>query len=505
MSPSDEDPRGGAGTARAAASGRTTSRAIGWSTLGTASQFFAMAAVLPTTSRLIPASAFGATALALSAATILSGFALGVLSQAIIEPDELDQSSVNTLWTTALILGLTGLAIMMVIAIFPGVVGTQVSSAFALLSPLVCLKLIGRVARADRMRELRFASLAAGQACSYLVGYMGVTLFLAIYADWDLHALCFGFLAQDSIMTMWYILNSRYGRPTSWAKPSDVWDLARRHFSMGLASLFSFGSNQVDNLTIGAALGTASLGQYTRAFRLSLLPANLFGDSMGIVLFPAFASLRGSPLRHANAVAGTVYISLILVIPFSTCLSIYAPTIVHTVLGNGWEAAILPLRIVAFAAPFRIAVKTCSAALRSTGSRSDLPRLMFAQVVMIGLASLLGASQGLGGASAGVLLGSASSSLYGLALLWDRLALDVARLVRSLLAAVAAGTIAFLLSLVLATDSFSLGPIVTILINVLAAYGLAFGMVVMMSTRPNQDDARWARQQVITLVRGRVR
>ena len=103
-----------------------------------------------------------------------------------------------------------------------------------------------------------------------------------------------------------------------------------------------------DNLVVTSTLGPASLGIYSRAYQLLVQPAVLIGSVSDKVLFPAMSRIQDDARRLTRAyVTVNSIIAAITLFPASVGLFVLAPEIVAIVLGPGWEAVALPLRIFA--------------------------------------------------------------------------------------------------------------------------------------------------------------
>jgi PST family polysaccharide transporter len=90
-------------------------------------------------------------------------------------------------------------------------------------------------------------------------------------------------------------------------------------------------------LCVGRFLGSGMLGSYNRAYQLMALPANLFGQMVERVLFPALAAIqhniKGLSTVYLRGVAGIALLCL----PLSAAALVLAPEVVYVVLGPKWS------------------------------------------------------------------------------------------------------------------------------------------------------------------------
>ncbi len=109
---------------------------------------------------------------------------------------------------------------------------------------------------------------------------------------------------------------------------------------MTVFNLAASGFDQIDEIVIGAGLGSVSLGYYTEAQRIpSLLIMNL-NVVLTNVLFPAYSQIRDDfEMLRKGYIAATRYVNL-LVIPLALGVVLIAPQFVHIYFGPEWELAI---------------------------------------------------------------------------------------------------------------------------------------------------------------------
>jgi lipopolysaccharide exporter len=65
----------------------------------------------------------------------------------------------------------------------------------------------------------------------------------------------------------------------------------------GLANLLNYGNKSAESLIVGRILGAATLGIYTLANRLALMPVGVIGNILSRGVFAALVKVRGDPAR----------------------------------------------------------------------------------------------------------------------------------------------------------------------------------------------------------------
>ncbi len=106
----------------------------------------------------------------------------------------------------------------------------------------------------------------------------------------------------------------------------------------------------LDNLVIGAFLGTAAVAVYAVALRLSVFQRRLCDQFSGM-LFPEAVGISGANDRAglASALVEGARVGVVLVVGVTICLVAYAHPLVRAWMGPGFEASIMPLYILSFA------------------------------------------------------------------------------------------------------------------------------------------------------------
>jgi O-antigen/teichoic acid export membrane protein len=151
---------------------------------------------------------------------------------------------------------------------------------------------------------------------------------------------------------------------------------------------------------------------YSRAFQLIVMPANLFGQVLDTVLFPAMSAVQDSRSRLTSAFRRGVLFITVVVLPISVLCIILAPEIIRVVLGKNWENAIAPFQILSVSILFRTSYKMSDSLARATGAVYDRAwrQILFALFVFIG--AWVGTQWGLAGVACGVLLATCLNYLF---------------------------------------------------------------------------------------------
>ena len=201
-------------------------------------------------------------------------------------------------------------------------------------------------------RKLDFRRLALADVLAYLVGYgcTAVALALQGYGVWSL---VWGEIMHKVVYTLAVIGSSGPALRPRWS-PQEAADLLSRGVGFSLARVFEFIARMGGHFVIGRWLGAASLGYYTRADRLILLPRNYVGQNLFQVLFPAMARRQQGTERLAAVYLHGLEPLALVAVTVSVLVFIAAPEIVAVILGAQWGPVTLLLRILAFAILFQV-------------------------------------------------------------------------------------------------------------------------------------------------------
>ena len=193
-----------------------------------------------------------------------------------------------------------------------------------------------------KFKELAFVNLA-GAVCT---GAVGVVLAYKGYGVWSL---AFGTLSGITlgVIIVWFITDY---------KPAMRWHSGKfkQLFSFGA---FSFGSQSIqywttklDGLVIGKMLGADPLGIYSRAYQFLFIPVYAVKFQLAYVLFPTFSVIQNKLESLQSGYKKACQALLFILSPVMLGLFALAEPFVYVLLGNKWEAVIVPLQVFCFAA-----------------------------------------------------------------------------------------------------------------------------------------------------------
>ena len=327
---------------------------LGWSYLSTFTKAFLSLLVLVILARLLTPVDFGLLAIAWIFIMLGNRFGQAFVGPAIIQRAALTDRHIQVGFTLSVLIGIAIAAMIWLLAPFIGDFFRESTAAQVLqaLSIIFVINGIGSVPAHMLRRDLRFKELMVADILAYSIGY-GLTAIVLAIQGYGVWSLVWGEIMHRVIhaaMTVRYTRMQLYPR---WAL-REATDLLSTGAGFSLARSFEFIARQGGYFVVGRWLGAASLGYFTRADKLILLPRNYVGQSLFHVLFPAMAQRQHGPERLATIyLHGSEVLSLV-ALPVSAMLFVCAPEIVSVILGGQWGPVVILLQILAFAVLFQM-------------------------------------------------------------------------------------------------------------------------------------------------------
>jgi O-antigen/teichoic acid export membrane protein len=305
--------------------------------------------------------------------TAVTGFAavfkdLG-LSTATIQRSQINHAQVSTLfWINVAISALLAGVVMVLsplVAWFYGEpqlvpITIALGAAFIVTGVSVQhLALLRRQMRFGATATIDVIALAVGALCGILAAWRGL-------GHWALVCLAYGQLTTSTVL-IWYASGWRPGPPV-------------RH--SGIRGILKFGGNltgfglvnylvrNLDNVLIGWYWGPASLGLYTRAYGILLMPLQQINQPMTSVALPTLSRLQDQPQRYRACYTKGILLAAGIGMPIVVATFVLADLVVPLILGKNWTGAVMIYRVLAAAAfvdTFNVAVGWLFVSLGQTG------------------------------------------------------------------------------------------------------------------------------------------
>ena len=372
----------------------------------------ALAAV---TARFVAPAETGIFQLAFSVVMLGMALADPGLSEAMVRLRRQSRAGAATFfWVNAGLGALLGAALLAI----AGPVATRFGQpeSQALIVALASLPLLSALAMApfvELRRQLRFAEISLIETGACIVGCIACVVGAAMGAGaWSLAFFQFAWYAVRALAG--FVLaptfprlafRMRALRRVGWFC-ANVW---AAHLAAALAT-------QLDKIIIGAMLGAAALGHYSRGALFMSVPIQMITAATVTALVPAFARLRGQREALASEFIHTSQVISLLTFPAFVGAAVLADPVTAVVLGRGpswdWTPVAALLSILAVGGVVESLLRPQRALMLAQGRAGTALALTFGSACTLLAGVAIGSA--LGGLK-GAALGSAGSSLLMLA------------------------------------------------------------------------------------------
>jgi O-antigen/teichoic acid export membrane protein len=322
--------------------------------------------------RLLDPSDFGKMAMIWVVLRLASPFSQGGISQAIIQAPDLGGGKFSSLfWFN---LGVGTFIFGFIIAISP-------IAALYFREPQLPLLLIisgitiilgswGAPFQAVFTRNLEFKKLAGIQISSHFGEFiLAVALALMGAGVWSFVG---GSIVRSVMATLLsWIAGWKANTPRFFFR----WEEIRPILRFGAYESGSLSINvlnvQIDKIIIGRLLGPHSLGLYTLAWELIVIPAGKINSILTRITYPVFSRIQQEAGKLNRYFINTLRALIFITFPLLAGLSLTAKDFLREVFGGQWEGAGVALSILAIAGIFKAFTSPAAIVLLAKG-RADI-------------------------------------------------------------------------------------------------------------------------------------
>jgi O-antigen/teichoic acid export membrane protein len=266
-------------------------------------------------------------------------------NHALVQKKEISAEHIHSVFTVDLFISccMVGIFYLLAPAIASFFHSPESESVIRVMSLVFIITTLYDLPYALLRRELDFKIVSiTDTAKEILISVMTLGLALAGAKYW---AIVWGQLIPLTAATILLIVKAKW-RPT----------ISYRHAAM--KELFNFGawsfvrlqlyffSSRLDRLIVGRYLGTSVLGVYDKSKSLSQMPTESIATNINTVLFSSFSRIQDDKIEIVNMLKKSLVLTSVLVFPLFVGLYAVADLFVPLVLGNKWNAMILPLQIM---------------------------------------------------------------------------------------------------------------------------------------------------------------
>lgn len=383
-----------------------TLRGVAWNFIAVFGQTFLTLGTGIVLARILAPEDFGVLAIAMvfiGIADLVSSMGMGA---AIIQRKELSDAHLRAATTLSLLTG-GGLFLILWaaaprIAIFFG--EPLLASFLPVLAAGLTCSSAGAVSRGLLARRMNFRQLFIIEFTSYLLGYAGLSIFLAYlgYGAWSLVWGSTTSLVIQSLASLWLAPTGRPGIPSR----RETGDLLSFGGSMSLNSSINYLAANVDYLVIGKFLNATQLGLYQRAYQLAMMPQVKIAATLSGALFPAYSEIQDKREKIGRALL--MSISAMSLFAFPTCIGfiVAGESVILSLYGAQWLACVPAFKILAIAGTFKGFANICGPVIKATGNLKGEIYRQSVYLFILTAACLLAAQYGIETVAVAVVFGS---------------------------------------------------------------------------------------------------
>ena len=198
-------------------------------------------------------------------------------------------------------------------------------------------------------RDLRFRALASMETASYLLGYGGAGVPLAVLGCGVWSLVSANVLQQLSLAILAVSLAKQPLRP--YFAVQEFHDLAGVASSEVLNNVTNHIAENFDFFVIGKWLGASALGLYSRSYYLMGLPVSHFRGALLRVMFPLYSTIQEDIPRLGQAYLRTVSLTALVTMPVLFAMAATPRVVLGGLFGEPWKGAAGALQILCLTGP----------------------------------------------------------------------------------------------------------------------------------------------------------
>ncbi|MCZ7562808.1 MAG: lipopolysaccharide biosynthesis protein [Burkholderiales bacterium] len=327
-------------------------RALKWSYIGAAARIVLQIASQIVLARLLGPAAYG-TVTAAVLVILIAGIAVELgLGPALVRAPKLEAADVRAAFTRVALaaLGMSAIIIAGADAVALLFDEPQVAAVLRWMTLAMVCQALGAVSLGLLRRRLDFKTIQIAQVASYFVGFflIGVSCAWLGAGVWSLVA---AWVSQTFVASVIQYAKTRHEiAPRLRSGPAP---LAAFGLSTVVASFANWSVENVDNVLVGRAFGTSTLGAYSISYSLLRTPVNHIVFSLQQVIMPFTARAQDDPETMRKAYLATLWAVAIVTMPTFLGLGALAPTAIDALYGSAWSEAIPLLVPLALAMPLQ--------------------------------------------------------------------------------------------------------------------------------------------------------
>ncbi len=314
-------------------------------------KFFLQLGSTAVLARLLTPADFGLIAMVTAIVGFVAMFKDAGLSMATVQRAEVNHAQVSTLFwinvALSVLVMLVVAALAPLIAAFysePRLVWITLALATTMVFGGLTVQhqaLLKRQMRFKALSVIQIVSMAGGIAIAIVMAWQG-------FGYWALVGNAAGMAAINAAM-VWMLCSWRPGLPK---RGAGTMSMLRFGGNLTGFSFLNYITRNIDNIAVGAVLGASTLGLYSKAYNLLMLPIRQINGPVGMVAIPTLSRLQNDPRKFKKYYLAAIAAIASVTFPIVVFLAVDTRNLVMTMLGRQWLDAVPIFQWLAVAAFF---------------------------------------------------------------------------------------------------------------------------------------------------------
>lgn len=375
--------------------GNTVVKGAVWTSLANVARITSAVLIIPILSRFLDLADFGIMQIAMPVILFLMIFNDVGLGPALVRAKNPSRAMWSSVLWTNLGLGLIMTGCLFAVAgpladFFREPEVEPITQALSIALILNCLSIVpgSRLQRDFKFKQMTIVevvSISCGIIAAIVSAMNGAGAWALVYQQITM------FFVKTSMLWI-FARNTTVAFEYKWSEIASVFGFS----SNLLATRFiTFFANNVPNFLIGRVIGVAALGAYSIAFRIMIVPVQIFAHGLTSVLLPTMSQFHMDTDRMRAACLRTYRLVALIIFPALAGIAALAEPLVLIALGDGMAAAGPILALIAPVGAVKAMLSSQSAMYMALGRADVLFKWATIEAAMISTAFAVGIQFGL--------------------------------------------------------------------------------------------------------------
>lgn len=355
-----------------------------WVSIGTVINILIKLMVLVVLSRLLTPVDFGIVASIQIIISFSEIFWMMGVGPALVQKENINSLDISTGFYLNVFFGIILLSLFLIfyneLAIF-----LKIKNSYMILgiSIIFFVKSLSGVSEALLQRNMNFNILSVIQIISMIIyAFIAFALAFLGFGAWSI---ILAIIIQNLFNSIFILIKNPIN---IFVKPS--FNVGKQLLIYGtgftISRIFNTIANEGDNLVVNKYLGASSLGNYSRAYQILMVPTLILGTIIDKVMFPLLSRYQNDHKSIRKMYIEMLSLILLITSPIIIYTLLNTKELVYVILGSQWSKIVIPLQFLILSLFFRIGYKICDTITYSLGKvyKRTWTQFVYALCVLIG-------------------------------------------------------------------------------------------------------------------------